>query len=132
MKSFLLTALSVVAISFATPALAAKLSDGEIVKLQAEMQMHIDAVSVEGALLGFDAATGKVLSYVPTKAHPKIMAMGEHIIMCADVVDASGKTAMVNFYMAKNGGRYVVFHTTFGDDPALMRMMQSGQIMMAN
>lgn len=132
MKYALLGGAALLAVSFAAPAGAASLASDEIVRLQAEMQAHIDATAIDGALLAFDAGKGEVKTYYPTKAHPKIMFMGDKIVMCADVVDANGSKTMVNFYMAKNGSRFVVFHTTFGEDAALMKMMKDGRLVMAN
>ena len=113
-------------------AMAEPLSDADMVALQVAMQTHIDSALVDGAVLSLDPATGNVVSYYPTKAHPKIMTMGKHIIMCSDFVDVSGKPTMANFYMASDKGRYVVFNTTFGVDPALEKMMKDGKVAMAN
>lgn len=115
-----------------TAASADPLSDADIVALQVTMQSHIDSVLVDGAMLSLDPATGTVVSYYPTKAHPKIMTMGKHIIMCADFVDVSGKTTMANFYIANDKGRYVVFNTTVGADPVLEKLMKDGKVAMAN
>lgn len=115
------------------PGAAAKtLSEGELATLQAAMQNHIDQVSVDGALLELNTKNGQVLELYPAKAHPKIMAAGKYFVLCADFRDENGKDVMVNFYMANNGGRYVVFATTFGHDEALERMLKKGTASAAN
>ncbi len=116
--------------SFCTPALA--LTDDELVKLQTVMQTHIDTNALNGALLRFDVETKQVSEMFATKAHPKIMTLGKHFVMCADFVDAQGKKLMGNFYIAQEAERFVVFNTTWGDDAALMSLMSSGQLKMAN
>jgi hypothetical protein len=114
----------------AAPAWA--LESNDLVALQAAMQSHIDAVTIDGAVLNFVAAEGKAVPLYPSKAHPKIMTMGAHFVMCADFVDAAGNAVMANFYMAKNESGYVVYHTTFGPDAALEAMMKDGKVAMAN
>lgn len=134
MKKILSACAVLATLSFANPAtaVAETLSDADMVSLQVTMQSHIDSVLVEGAMLSLDPASGDVVAYYPTKAHPKIMTMGNYIIMCADFVDADGKGAMANFYMAKDKGRYVVFNTTMGADPVLEKLMKDGKVAMVN
>lgn len=116
----------------APAAVAGPLGNNELVELQAAMQSHIDQSIVNGALLAIDANTGNLNQYYPTKAHPKVMTMGDNFVLCAEVVDDDGKESMANFYVAREGSRYVVFQTTFGADPALERMMKDGRVAMAN
>lgn len=134
MKNYLSACAVFAALSFGNPgaAFAEPFSDADLVSLQVTMQTHIDSVLVEGAMLSLDATTGEVVAYYPTKAHPKIMTMGEHVIMCADFVDANGKPAMANFYIANDKGRFVVFNTTVGADPILEKLMKDGKVAMVN
>jgi hypothetical protein len=113
-------------------AAAETLSNEKLVKLQTVMQGYIDANAINGALLRFDASTSQVTELFATKAHPKIMTIGQHFVMCADFVDAQGKPVMGNFYIAQDGDRFVVFNTTWGEDAALMSMMKDGKASMAN
>ncbi len=70
----------------------------ELAGLQAAMQNHIDQLSVDGALLHLDPASGKVRKVFPAKAHPTIWKIGNYYYLCADFRDAEGKDLMVNFY----------------------------------
>ena len=110
----------------------APLSSSELVELQAMLQTHIEDSLVEGALLDVNDSDGGLKAYYPTKAHPKIMSAGEFLILCADMVDDAGLQVMANFYVARGSHGYVVFETTFGDDPALAALMKSGKAVMAN
>lgn len=118
-----------------TPATASaeiRLTDTQLVELQAVLQTHIDDNLVGGALLRVSEKDGSLLSYYPTKAHPKIMSTDKFLILCAEFIDNDGGDVMANFYLAQSGGRYVVFETTFGPDPALEHLMKSGRAIMAN
>lgn len=133
MKKHLWAAATCMSFVFGLPsAMAGSLSDNELVALQAAMQGHIDQSVVNGALLAIDAKTGELNHYYPTKAHPKVMTMGDNFVMCAEVVDDDGKGSMANFYVAREGSRYVIFQSTFGADPALDQMMKDGRVAMAN
>lgn len=131
MKFFLRAALLATLLG-AVPATAATLSDAEQINLQVAMQAYIDSHAVNDALLQVDPATAEVNAYVAAKAHPKIMAWGDNMILCSDFVDQNGKTVMGNFYMTKREGAFFVFQATFGDDPALMKLMKDGKAVMAN
>lgn len=91
----------------------------EAIALQATMQTYIDANLVNGALLHIDESSGIVHAYYPAKAHPKIMRVGKYYYLCSNFRDASGSEVIFNFYVAKSGDKYVVFHTLLGDDEAL-------------
>ncbi len=91
----------------------------EAIGLQAAMQSYIEANLVNGALLHIDDTTGIAHSYYPAKAHPKIMQVGRYYYLCASFRDTGGQDVMLNFYVAKDGNRYVVFHTLIGEDDAL-------------
>lgn len=133
MQKFLLTASVCVSLGFGiSPALAGSISDSELVSLQVTMQSHIDATLVEGAMLSMDAASGNVMHYYPTKAHPKVMTMGDNFIMCAEMVDENGNNSMANFYIARAGAKFMVFQTTVGSDPILEKLMKDGRVAMAN
>ncbi len=133
MNKYLLAAATCVSFALVLPtAMAGSLGDNDLVALQAAMQSHIDQSVINGALLAIDAKTGELEHYYPTKAHPKVMTMGDNFVMCAEMVDDDGKESMANFYVAREGGRYVVFQSTFGADPALEQMMKDGRVAMAN
>lgn len=104
----------------------------ELASLQAAMQSHIDQLSVDGALLHLDPATGKVRRVFPAKAHPKIMKIGSYYYLCADFRDAEGKDLVVNFYAVKDSGRYVFFYTDFSGGEELEHKVEKNAKVAAN
>jgi hypothetical protein len=115
------------------PAFAAEsVAPDELASLQAAMQSHIDQLSVDGALLHLDPATGKVRKVFPAKAHPKIMKVGSYYYLCADFRDADGKDLMVNFYAVNDSGRYVFFYTDFTGDEELEHKVEKNAKVASN
>jgi hypothetical protein len=108
------------------PANAASVA--EKVALQAAMQRHIDQQSIDGVYLHMDVAGGEVHKLYPLTAHPKVMQMGEHFVLCFDFKDEAGKKVDVDFYMARKGKSYVVFHQTVNDHSLIGRLMSTGKI----
>ncbi len=104
----------------------------EAIGLQAAMQSYIEANLVNGSLLHIDESTGAVQSYYPAKAHPKIMQVGRYYYLCANFRDAHGQEVMLNFYVAKDGDRYVFFHTIFGEDEALEERIEQHAAKLTN
>ncbi len=96
--------------------------------LQAAMQQHIDRSLVNKAYLHLDSATGEVVQLYPVSPHPMIMQMGKYFVLCADFRDRQGTTVNVDFYMAKAGRRYVVFHTAIAQRDMLERWMKAGKV----
>lgn len=134
MKRYYLSAALCIAAMFQPQAAVAgtKLSNADLIELQAMLQSHIEASLVNGALLQVAEKDGQLVSYFPTKTHPKIMQTDAFLILCADFATSAGEMVMANFYVARNDSGYVVFETTFGADPALDALMKSGQAVMAN
>ena len=134
MKKTMLALLPAAALALAwpPPAMAGTLQDGDLLALQVTLQSYIDASLVNGALLSVDAESGKTVQYFPTKAHPKVMALGNDYVMCAEVVDAEGKASMADFYFTRNGGNFVVFQSVVGHDPLLEKLMADNRVSMAN
>lgn len=134
MKKTMLALLPAAALALAwpPPAMAGTLQDGDLLALQVTLQSYIDASLVNGALLSVDAESGKTVQYFPTKAHPKVMALGNDYVMCAEVVDAEGKASMADFYITRNGGTFVVFQSVVGHDPLLEKLMADNRVSMAN
>lgn len=99
-------------------------SEGEFANLQAVMQAHIEKNLVDGALLQLDEKSGTVRQLYPATAHPMIMAVGNYFYLCTDFRDAEGHDVMVNFYAARDGDKYIIFHTIFGDNKELEAMVE--------
>ena len=95
-------------------------------RLQAAMQQHIERHTVDGAMLHFDPETGEVKPLYPTQAHPMVIAMGEHFVLCTDLRDKSGKAMPLDLYMARKGRSYVVFHSEIDNRSPLQRLMKNG------
>ncbi|MDH3661810.1 MAG: hypothetical protein OEU92_17575 [Alphaproteobacteria bacterium] len=95
-------------------------------RLQAAMQQHIERHTVDGAMLHFDPETGEVKPLYPTQAHPMVIAMGEHFVLCTDLRDKSGKAMPLDLYMARKGRSYVVFHSEIDNRSPLQRLMKDG------
>lgn len=112
------------------PALAGLRSDSTIdkVRLQAVMQRHIDSLTINGAVLHLDMASGAVIELFPTQAHPMIMSMGDHFVLCANLKDAAGHSLPIDLYVAVMDGRFVTFRTEIGNRAPLMEMMKRGQV----
>ena len=95
-------------------------------RLQAAMQQHIQRQVVDGAILHFDADTGEVRPLYPTKAHPMVIAMGDHFVLCTDLRDKSGKEMPLDLYMARKGRSYVVFHSEINNRTPLQSLLKRG------
>ena len=100
--------------------------------LQAAMQRHVDRQSVDGAYLHHDGAAGEVKRLHPVTAHPMILQMGENFVMCFDFRDSAEKKAEVDFYLARKGDTFVVFHAAVANRELLHRLMQAGKVTRAD
>lgn len=105
---------------------------GDKAALQAAMQQHIDRSLVDGAYLYLDEKSGEVRPLYPQKAHPVILRMGEYFVLCSDFRDANNEAVNVDFYMARNGNDYVVFHQAMDDREVLHRLMNEGKAELLN
>lgn len=112
----------------AVPSQAAALTLAEKASIQASMQRHVDGQLVDGVLLFLDQKAGEVQRLHPVTAHPMILTMGDHYVLCFDFRDDSGKNVPVDYYMARRDGEYVVFHTAVADRVLLKRLMADGKV----
>ena len=103
-------------------------STADKVRLQAAMQRHIDSLTIDGAVLHLDMASGEVIELFPTQAHPLIMTMGDHFVLCAELKDAAGRSLPIDLYVAAADGRFVTFRTEIGNRSPLQEMMKRGQV----
>lgn len=107
---------------------ATALNLAEKADIQAAMQRYVDDNLVDGALLYLDQESGAVRRLHPVTAHPMILSMAEHYILCFDFRDDAGKKIPVDYYMAPEEDGYVVFHTAIDDRELLKRLMKEGQV----
>lgn len=104
------------------------LSLNEKAVLQAAMQRHIDRSLVDGAILYLDRASGDVQRLHPVTAHPMILLFGEHFVLCFDFRDDAGNNVPIDYYMARQGSSYAVFHTAVADRALLQDLMAAGKV----
>ncbi len=95
--------------------------------LQAAMQQHIDRNLVNGAFLFLDTTNGEVRDLYPLKAHSVILRMGDYFVLCSDFRDKDGKSVNVDFYLASDGDRYVIFHSAIDDRRVLKSLLSEGK-----
>ncbi|WP_420402280.1 hypothetical protein [Nisaea sp.] len=100
----------------------------EKVALQAAMQRHVDEISVDGAILYLDTEAGEVRKIHPVTAHPIILSMGEHYVLCFDFRDDTGKDLHIDYFMARKANEYVVFHTAVSNHGLVANLMKSGKV----
>ena len=95
--------------------------------LQVDMQRHIDKNLIDGAYLYLDTTTGEAKRIYPITAHPMILEMGEHYILCSEFRNKDGGAVNVDFYMVQSGDGYSVFHTAIDDREMLEAWMKEGR-----
>ena len=107
---------------------AEKVGAADKAALQASMRQHIDRQLVKGNYLDLDLSTGIVRTLHPVTAHPMLLRMGNHFVLCTDFRDDDGKPVNVDFYMARRGNGFVVFRTEVGNRGPLDRLMAAGKV----
>ncbi len=112
----------------ALPTAAWGLSLSEKAGLQATMQRHIDRQMVDGVFLYLEVESGEVRALHPVTAHPVILRMGQHYVLCFDFRDDQGNDVNVDFYLARRDASYVVVHAAIDDRKMLMRLMRDGKV----
>ncbi|WP_157033961.1 hypothetical protein [Belnapia moabensis] len=95
--------------------------------LQAAMAQHIDRQLVDGAYLQLKVIEGAVNPLVPAKTHSRIVQMGQFFVLCTDFRDQQGNPVNVDFYMAREGQNFLVFHTEIANRGPLQGLMRAGQ-----
>lgn len=96
--------------------------------LQAAMQRHIERSLVDGSYLHFDTASGEVRELSPLKAHPVILKMGQYFVLCSDFQDKNGVSVNIDYYLARRGKSYVIFHREIDKRDELMALIKSGKV----
>lgn len=95
-------------------------------RLQAAMQQHIQRNLIDGAILQLNTENGKVRPLYPTQAHPMVIVMGDHFVLCTDLRDKAGNAMPMDLYMATSGRSFTVFHTEIGNRAPLLRLLKNG------
>lgn len=127
--------LRLIALCFATvlfilpqTASANTLNATEKAALQAAMVQHIDQQTVRGAFLHVDFKNGAIERLAPAKAHPMMLSMGEHFVLCTTFRRADGKDVNIDCYAAKSDRGYTIFHTEIDNRGPLMALIKAGKV----
>ena len=104
----------------------------EKAELQAAMQRFIDRQSIDGVFPAIDSKNGDLLRLHPVTAHPMILQMGEDFVLCFDFRDNEGEDVPVDFYIARKGESFVIFHTAARNRPLLHELMKAGKVSRVN
>ena len=126
MKKLALAAVMAAALVTIPANAAGKLNAQDKIQLQAAMQLSIKRNLVGGQYLYFDEARASVVKLFPVQAHPMILTMGPHFILCSDFRNADGKKINVDFYVARAGEKFVVFDTVIDNRKPIQKMMKAG------
>ena len=131
MRTTMVAGLMVLALAVLPSHANETLTTTERMQLQAAMQYSIYQKLVDGRYFYFDSKTASVATLYPAKAHPVIMQMGAHYILCSDFRDANGKPVNVDFYATRKGPGFVVFDTVVDDRASLEREVKAGRARLA-
>lgn len=59
-----------------------------------------------------------------------ILQMGDHFVLCTDFRAKDGKAVNIDFYVARRGKGFVIFHTEVGNRMPLEKLMKDGRVTM--
>lgn len=96
-------------------------------QLQAALQRNLGRTMIEGALPHLDLSTGSLARFYPTDNHEIILKMDDVYVMCATLVDDSGREATVDYYLAQSGDRFSVIRTEIDNRAPLKALMDTGK-----
>jgi hypothetical protein len=100
--------------------------------LQAAMQQYIDNRMIDGAYLDFELDTGAIRHLYPIKAHPLILKMDSHFVLCSSFRDEQGEHVNIDFYVARGERAFIVFYSAIDDRDRLMSLMEQGKVSRIN
>lgn len=101
---------------------------GEMAQLQATMQQFVDHKTVDGRYLVFDSRRAEVRELYPVTGHPMVLQFEDHFVLCFDFVDAENQKVEIDYYLARRGGGFVVFHEAVANRGVLEAMMGKGRV----
>ncbi len=105
-----------------------RISEGERATLQAVMHKEISRKLVDGKFLHLDFQSKELRTLYPAKAHPMILAMGEHFVLCTDFRDTTGKSVNVDFYATRNGRSFTIYQTAIDERHVVKALMKAGRV----
>lgn len=95
--------------------------------LQATAQLHLDRISVDGAIIHLDAKTAEFIELYTSQTHPEIFQIDDKFVLCADLVRENGERRTIDIYVVESDGQFKVVETIIGDRRALMSLMSQGR-----
>ena len=104
---------------------AEKLNQQHKVELQVALMEYIDANSVDGKFVYFDARTQQVVELFLANLHPMIVPTSSVYFLCADFRDAKGYKVDVDFVATRSEDGFIVFQTMVNQRHIVRDMMNS-------
>lgn len=96
-------------------------------QLQAAMQIHLDEMSVEGAIIHLDSQTGDFLELYATESHPMVFQIDTHYVLCAELFSAAGERRTIDVYITEDQGTFKVTQTLIDNRSTLKVLMGNGR-----
>ena len=119
----------VIGLATAMPGSAYALDDMERAALHVAMVQHIDRMAVGGLWLRVDMGSGAIKRLSPSKSHAQILTLGETYVLCTDFVDvdANGAPVNVDFYVIRQGDRFVTVQSEVANRGPLQALVAAGR-----
>lgn len=103
---------------------AGKLNQQHKVELQVALMEYIDANSVDGKFVYFDARTQQMVELFPANLHPMIVPTSSVYFLCADFRDAKGYKVDVDFVATHSEDGFIVFQAMVNQRHIVREMMK--------
>jgi len=101
------------------------LSQQHKVELQVALMEYIDANSIDGKFVHFDARTQQLVKLFPANLHPMIVPTSSIYFLCADFRDAKGYKVDVDFIATDGEDGFLVFQAMVNQRHIVRQMMKS-------
>jgi hypothetical protein len=101
---------------------AATLENKVRVALQGVLRAHIQAETDNGLYYFRDQVSGDAYMLRLKKLHPVIFKQKETYLLCADFVDDDGKAVLVDYFIERQKGQFMVVNSVPGRRPLFMRI----------
>ncbi len=111
--------------TIAPAAATEKLDQQHKVELQVALMEYIDANSVDGKFVYFDARTRQMVELFPANLHPMIVPASSIYFLCADFRDAKGYKVDVDFVATQSEDGFIVFQSMVNQRHIVREMMKS-------
>ena len=118
----LFAVLAVVVVAPTTAFAGGELSQQNKVELQVALMDYIEANSVDGKFMHFNAADQTLMGLFPASLHPKIVPTSTVFFLCADFRDAAGSMVDVDFVATKGPDGFIVFQAMLNQHEVIRAM----------